>query len=177
MPDEDILDSGLISRAYLLAKLVVLLGGRAAEMVVFGPSEVTQGATSDLQMVSRISREMVTRFGFSELGPMALESDEAEVFLGRDWFRPQPHYSTDTGNRIDRKVRELACQSLERAIAILAPRRELMDDLVDRLIAEETIDGDSFRQSVAAWESRHPDLAVAGKTVPAARLAVPVGDN
>jgi cell division protease FtsH len=176
MPEEDILDSGLISRAYLLAKLVVLLGGRAAEMVVFGPSEVTQGATSDLQMVSRISREMVTRYGFSELGPMALESDEGEVFLGRDWFRPQPHYSTDTGNRIDRQVRELACQSLDRAVAILAPRRELMDDLVDRLIAEETIDGDSFRQSVAAWESSHPDLAVAGQTMPAAPLAVPVGE-
>ena len=177
MPAEDILDSGLISRAYLLAKLVVVLGGRAAEMVVFGPSEVTQGAASDLQMVSQISREMVTRYGFSELGPMALESDEGEVFLGRDLFRPQPHYSADTGNRIDRKVRELACQSLERAIAILGPRRELMDHLVDRLIAEETIDGESFRQSVAAWETSHPELAVTGQTLPAARLAVPVGET
>ena len=179
MPDEDILDSGLISRAYLMAKLVVVLGGRAAEMVVFGPSEVTQGAASDLQMVSRIGREMVTRYGFSELGPIALESDEGEVFLGRDWFRAQPHYSTDTGNRIDRQVRELACQSLDRAVAILGPRRELMDELVDRLIAEETIDGDSFRQSVAAWETSHPDLAMAGEPVPprpAARLAVPVGE-
>ncbi|MEI7664836.1 MAG: ATP-dependent zinc metalloprotease FtsH [Synechococcaceae cyanobacterium ELA263] len=179
MPDEDILDSGLISRAYLMAKLVVVLGGRAAEMVVFGPSEVTQGAASDLQMVSRIGREMVTRYGFSELGPIALESDEGEVFLGRDWFRAQPHYSTDTGNRIDRQVRELACQSLDRAVAILGPRRELMDELVDRLIAEETIDGDSFRQSVAAWETSHPDLAMSGEPVPprpAARLAVPVGE-
>ena len=179
MPDEDILDSGLISRAYLMAKLVVVLGGRAAEMVVFGPSEVTQGAASDLQMVSRIGREMVTRYGFSELGPIALESDEGEVFLGRDWFRAQPHYSTDTGNRIDRQVRELACQSLDRAVAILGPRRELMDELVDRLIAEETIDGDSFRQSVAAWETSHPDLAMADQPLPprpAARLAVPVGE-
>ncbi len=180
MPDEDILDSGLISRAYLMAKLVVVLGGRAAEIVVFGPSEVTQGAASDLQMVSRIGREMVTRYGFSELGPLALESDEGEVFLGRDWFRAQPHYSTDTGNRIDRQVRELARQSLDRAVAVLGPRRELIDDLVDRLIAEETIDGDSFRQSVEAWETSHPDLAVAGEPVqprPAARLAVPVGES
>jgi cell division protease FtsH len=73
-------------------------------------------------------------------------------------------------------VRELACQSLERAVAILAPRRELMDQLVDRLIAEETIDGESFRQSVAAWETSHPELAV-GHTLPAARLAVPVGET
>ena len=181
MPNEDILDSGLISRAYLHARLVVALGGRAAEMVIFGPSEVTQGAAGDLQTVSRICREMVTRYGFSDLGPMALESDDGEVFLGRDWFRAQPHYSTKTGNGIDTKVRELASQSLDRAVAILGPRRELMDELVDRLIIEETIDGDSFRQSVEAWETRHPDLAVAEQplaaVLPGARLAVSMGET
>jgi cell division protease FtsH len=180
MPDEDILDSGLISRAYLMAKLVVVLGGRAAEMVVFGPSEVTQGAASDLQMVSRIGREMVTRYGFSELGPLALESDEGEVFLGRDLFRAQPHYSLNTGNRIDRQVRELACQALDRAVATLAPRRELMDDLVDRLIVEETIDGESFRQSVSAWEDAHAELVGAGDgstQLAMARAAVPSAES
>ena len=158
VPDEDILDSGLISRAYLLARLVVVLGGRAAELVVFGPSEVTQGASSDLQMVSRICREMVTRYGFSSLGPVALEGDGAEVFLGRDWIRAEPHYSQDTGNRIDRLVRTLAKQSLDTAVSLLEPRRELMDRLVERLINEETIDGDSFRQEVEAWQTQHPDV-------------------
>jgi cell division protease FtsH len=158
VPDEDILDSGLITRAYLLARLVVVLGGRAAELVVFGPSEVTQGASSDLQMVSRICREMVTRYGFSSLGPVALEGDGAEVFLGRDWIRAEPHYSQDTGNRIDTLVRSLAKQSLETAIALLQPRKELMDRLVERLITQETIDGDSFRQQVDAWSTQHPDI-------------------
>jgi len=158
VPDEDILDSGLISRAYLLARLVVVLGGRAAELVVFGPSEVTQGAAGDLQMVSRICREMVTRYGFSSLGPVALEGDGAEVFLGRDWIRAEPHYSQDTGNRIDGVVRSLAKQSLETAVSLLEPRRELMDRLVERLISEETIDGDSFRQEVAAWQEQHPEV-------------------
>ena len=159
MPDEDILDSGLISRAYLEARLVVLLGGRAAEMVVFGPSEVTQGASGDLQMVSRICREMVTRYGFSELGPLALESDEGEVFLGRDLIRAQPHYSLDTGNRIDRQVRQLAVDALQRAITILAPRRILLDRLVEQLIELETIEGDGFRALVERWEEEHPELA------------------
>ena len=162
MPDEDILDSGLISRAYLLARLVVLLGGRAAEIVVFGPSEVTQGASGDLQMVSRICREMVTRYGFSELGPVALEGEDAEVFLGRDWLRSQAHYSLATGNRIDQQVRDLACWALDRAIAILSPRRQLMDELVERLIDEETIEGDRFRQAVEDWQAAHPDLAGKG---------------
>jgi len=136
----------------------VVLGGRAAELVVFGHSEVTQGASGDLQMVSRICREMVTRYGFSSLGPVALEADGAEVFLGRDWIRAEPHYSQDTGNRIDGVVRSLAKQSLETAVSLLEPRRELMDRLVERLISEETIDGDSFRQEVSAWQEKHPEV-------------------
>jgi cell division protease FtsH len=161
MPEEDILDSGLISRAYLLDRLVVVLGGRAAEVVVFGPSEVTQGAAGDLEQVSRICREMVTRYGFSELGPVALEGEGTEVFLGRDWIRAEPHYSRHTGDRIDRQVRDLALQALQRAVALLRPRRALMDALVERLIEEETIDGDSFRRQVEAWEGSREASAVA----------------
>ena len=130
-----------------------MLGGRAAEIVVFGRSEVTQGASGDLEQVSRICREMVTRYGFSSLGPLALEGEGTEVFLGRDWIRSEPHYSRRTGDRIDRQVRDLAVQALERAIGLLAPRRELIDGLVERLIEEETIDGESFRHQVEAWEA------------------------
>ncbi len=153
MPDEDILDSGLISKAYLLARLVVALGGRAAEMVVFGPGEVTQGASGDLEMVSRICREMVTRYGFSNLGPVAFEADGGEVFLGRDWLRSEPHYSRQTGNRIDQQVRDLANGALDRAVAMLLPRRELMDQLVTLLIEQETLEGDAFRALVATYEA------------------------
>jgi len=150
MPDEDVLDSGLISKAYLRARLVVAMGGRAAELVVFGPAEVTQGAAGDLQLVARIGREMVTRYGFSDLGPQALDGDGSEVFLGRDWLRAQPHYSEDTGRRIDDQVRQLASQALAEAVALLEPRRGLMDTLVNLLIAEETLDGDRFRALVEA---------------------------
>jgi len=151
MPDEEILDSGLISKAYLQARMVVAMGGRAAELVVFGPAEITQGASGDLELVARIGREMVTRYGFSSLGPLALEGDGAEVFLGRDWLCSQQPYSQETGNRIDAQVRSLARQALDQAIGLLAPRRALMDELVERLIAEETIEGDSFRATVNAF--------------------------
>ena len=150
MPDEELLDSGLITRAYLEARLVVAMGGRAAELVVFGPSEVTQGAAADLQLVSRVGREMVTRYGFSSLGPVALDSDGEEVFLGRDWLRSQPHYSEDTGSRIDDEVRSLARHSLNQAVDLLTPRRHLMDQLVERLIRDETIEGELFRELVQA---------------------------
>jgi cell division protease FtsH len=161
MPDEEILDSGLISKAYLRARMVVALGGRAAELVVFGPAEVTQGASSDLELVSRISREMVTRYGFSSLGPVALDGDGAEVFLGRDWLRSEPHYSRQTGDRIDQQVRELAQAALDTAVALLRPRREFMDRLVERLIVEETIEGEPFRTMVEQAEADNRLMATA----------------
>ncbi len=161
LPDEEILDSGLISKAYLRARLVVAMGGRAAEVVVFGPSEVTQGASGDLETVSRICREMVTRYGFSSLGPVALESDGGEVFLGRDWLRSETPYSRETGNRIDALVRSLARESLQQAVDLLTPRRALIDQLVDLLIEKETLGGDEFRAIVERHEQVRKPLAAA----------------
>ena len=151
-PDEEILDSGLISKAYLRARLVVAMGGRAAEIVVFGDAEVTQGASGDLQMVSQIAREMVTRYGFSMLGPMALEQEGGEVFLGRDWTRPEHSYSNNTATQIDAVVQQIARDALKQAIDLLTPRRPLMDALVEALIEQETLDEISFNKIVQAHE-------------------------
>jgi len=143
-PDEEIIDSGLVTRAYLRARLVTALGGRAAEIVVFGDSEVTQGASGDLQMVSQLAREMVTRFGFSDLGPVALEGQDQEVFLGRDLVNTRQSYAESTGREIDRRVRALAQEALQQAIDLLKSRRQLMDRLVEALIEEETLQSDRF---------------------------------
>ena len=143
-PDEEVLDSGLVTRAYLQARLVMALGGRAAEVVVFGASEVTQGASGDLQMVAQLAREMVTRFGFSDLGPVALEGQDQEVFLGRDLIHTRPSYGERTGREIDLRVRLLASEALQQAIHLLESRREQMDVLVDALIEEETLQSDRF---------------------------------
>ena len=143
-PDEEIIDSGLVTRAYLRARLVMALGGRAAEIVVFGDSEVTQGASGDLQMVSQLAREMVTRFGFSDLGPVALEGQDQEVFLGRDLVNTRQSYAESTGREIDHRVRALAQEALQQAIDLLTPRRQLMDRHVEALIEEETLQSDRF---------------------------------
>ena len=145
MPDEEQLDSGLVTRSSCMADLVVALGGRAAEQVIFGPLEVTQGASGDLQMVAQLSREMVTRFGFSSLGPLALEGAGSEVFLGRDWFNQRPGYAETTGQAIDGQIRTLAKNALAQAISLLESKRELMDQLVEALIEEETLSGERFR--------------------------------
>lgn len=145
-PDEEEIDSGLLTRASLKARLVVALGGRAAEMVVFGSGEVTQGASGDLQMVSQLAREMVTRFGFSELGPVALESGGNEVFLGRDLMNARPSYAESTGKAIDGQIRDLAKHALQQAVALLESRRSTMDQLVEALIAEETLHTERFME-------------------------------
>ena len=145
-PDEEEIDSGLLTRAALKARLVVALGGRAAEMVVFGSGEVTQGASGDLQMVSQLAREMVTRFGFSELGPVALESGGNEVFLGRDLMNARPSYAESTGRAIDGQIRDLAKHALQQAVALLENKRSTMDQLVEALIAEETLHTDRFME-------------------------------
>ena len=135
------------------------LGGRAAEIVVFGDSEVTQGASGDLQMVSQLAREMVTRFGFSDLGPVALEGQDQEVFLGRDLVNTRQAYAESTGREIDRRVRSLAQDALQQAIDLLKPRRQLMDRLVEALIEEETLQSDRFH-ALAGLDvsSRSPSL-------------------
>ena len=167
MPDEEVLDSGLISKAYLQARMVVAMGGRAAELVVFGPAEITQGASGDLELVSRIAREMVTRYGFSPLGPVSLEAEGAEVFLGRDWLRSEPHYSQETGNRIDAQVQQLARLSLEKAVSLLRPRRDLLDELVALLIEQETIEGAAFAAVVERHEQGGETARDAAPAAPA----------
>ncbi|NEQ64101.1 MAG: ATP-dependent metallopeptidase FtsH/Yme1/Tma family protein, partial [Symploca sp. SIO2D2] len=84
-PSEDRMDSGLYSRSYLQNQMAVALGGRLAEEIIFGEEEVTTGASNDLQQVTRVARQMVTRYGMSDrLGPVALGRQNGNMFLGRD---------------------------------------------------------------------------------------------
>ncbi|MDD1434473.1 ATP-dependent zinc metalloprotease FtsH2, partial [Dolichospermum sp. ST_sed6] len=101
MPNEE---QGLISRSQLKARITGALGGRAAEEIIFGAAEVTTGAGGDLQQLSGMARQMVTRFGMSDLGPLSLESQQGEVFLGRDWTT-RSEYSEAIACRIDAQVR------------------------------------------------------------------------
>jgi cell division protease FtsH len=143
-------DQGLISRAQILARITGALGGRAAEEVIFGDAEVTTGAANDLMQLTGMARQMVTRFGMSDLGPLSLESQQGEVFLGRDWTT-RSEYSEDIAIRIDAQVRSIVQHCYDDACRIMRENREVIDRLVDLLIEKETIDGDEFRQIVAEY--------------------------
>ncbi|MCC5670509.1 ATP-dependent zinc metalloprotease FtsH [Nostoc sp. CHAB 5784] len=141
-------EQGLISRSQLKARITATLGGRAAEEIVFGKPEVTTGAGNDLQQVTGMARQMVTRFGMSELGPLSLENQSGEVFLGRDWMN-KSDYSEEIAAKIDSQVREIVNKSYIRAIELLQENRIVLERLVDLLIEQETIEGDLFRKIVA----------------------------
>jgi cell division protease FtsH len=133
-----------------MARIAGALGGRAAEQVVFGDAEVTTGAGGDLQMVSGLARQMVTRYGMSDLGPVSLGSQQGEVFLGRDWTT-RSECSEEIQARIDSQVRMLAEHGYEVALKIVRENREVIDRLVDLLVERETIEGDELRQIVAEY--------------------------
>lgn len=145
-------EQGLISRSQLLTRITAALGGRAAEEIVFGKAEVTTGAGQDLQQVTSLARQMVTKFGMSDLGPLSLENQNNEVFLGRgDWMTRSSEYSEEIAAQIDGQVREIINNCYQQALRLLQGNRMVMDRLVDLLSDQETIEGDQFRRIVAEY--------------------------
>ncbi|MGF1458244.1 MAG: ATP-dependent zinc metalloprotease FtsH2 [Leptolyngbyaceae cyanobacterium] len=143
-------DQTLISRSQILARIKGALGGRAAEDIIFGDAEVTTGAGNDLQQVTGMARQMVTRFGMSDLGPLSLEGSQGEVFLGRDWMN-RSEYSENIASRIDVQVRNIVDNCYEETKQLIQDNRAVIDRLVDLLIEKESIDGDEFRQIVSEY--------------------------
>jgi cell division protease FtsH len=119
-----------------------LLGGRAAEEIVFG--DITNGASGDLEYVTRIARTMVTRWGMSaRLGPRVFGQKEELVFLGRE-IGEQRDYSESVAEQIDEEVHSIVSKAYERALAVLREHRDKLDALAARLIEVETVNREDF---------------------------------
>jgi cell division protease FtsH len=125
------------SREYLLARLTVMLGGRASEELVL--SDITTGAENDLVEATRLARRMVTRWGMGSLGVMALSSDEEQPFLGYELAQGKD-YSEKTAARIDQDIQDLLSDRYQCVLQLLKDEREKLDQLVQVLLQEETID-------------------------------------
>ena len=147
-PDED---QTLLSRSALLARIIGTLGGRAAEQVIFGDPEVTTGASSDLQQVTNLARQMVTRFGMSNIGPMALEDENTgQVFLGGN-STPGSEYAENIADRIDDEVCKIIDYCEQKAIEIIFDNRVIIDLIVEKLMDIETMDGEEFRELLSTY--------------------------
>jgi len=144
-------DQSLLSRSALLARIIVALGGRAAERVVFGDAEVTTGASADLQQVTNLARQMVTRFGMSNIGPVALEDENnGQVFLGGN-METGSQYAENIADRIDEEVCKIISYCEQKSIEIVSDNRVIIDLIVEKLLDVETMDGEEFRELLSTY--------------------------
>jgi len=152
-PDEETIDSGLLTRNYIYSKIVISLGSRAAEIIVFGSKEVTQGSQRDLENVYFWANQMVTKFGFSELGPIAFDSEKDSIFLGKDIMKNRKEYSQKTSKEIDKQIISIAHKAINEAITLLSDKVSLMDTLVEELIVNETLESEYVINSLNSYIS------------------------
>ncbi len=144
LPEED---RYLQSKSEFEDKIAGLLGGNAAEKLVFG--DTTTGASNDIEKATNLARRMVTEYGMSEkLGPLALGKREEMVFLGRE-IGEQRNYSDEVAKLIDDEVRTIIDRAYARAMEVLSRHRDRLDMLAQRLVAEETLDHAEFEKIFA----------------------------
>jgi cell division protease FtsH len=155
LPDEDRTVRG---RREYMAELAGLLGGRAAEEIVF--NDITTGASSDMERATKTARNMVTRWGMSDrLGPMVYGQKEELVFLGRE-ISEQRDYSEQVANEIDEEVRKIVNGAFEEAKNILVKHRDVLEKVANRLVEVETIGEDEFNRLFPAPQPKRSGTPV-----------------
>ena len=137
-------DKSYRSKGSMLDDIVVLLGGRVSEALILG--DISTGASNDLERATQIARDMVTRYGMSDvIGPLSLESGSHEVFLGRDYSSARA-YSETVAAQVDEEVKRIVNDGYARCEAILSCHEDQLHTLAQYLIKHEKIDGDSFKR-------------------------------
>ena len=175
MPDEDKYST---TRSEMLDKLAYMLGGRAAEEMVF--HDPTTGASNDIEKASALARAMVTQYGMTErLGAIKFGSDSSEPFLGRD-FGSQRNYSEEIAAAVDEEVGKLILNAHQEAFDILVENRVVLDHLVEELLEKETLDKHQIARifEPVIMRERRPAWTGSSTRVPSDQPPVmPAGSN
>ena len=141
LPEEE---RSLYTRDELVSRITALLGGRAAERVVYG--HTSTGASNDLEVATRIARHMVTRYGMSEkVGPVSLE-EEGSQFLRDQITKPERAHSEVTQNTIDGEIREIISRCETRAVDLVSRHRPLLERIRALLVEKEVIEREEFER-------------------------------
>jgi len=158
LPEEDRVN---VSESELHNRLVFLMGGRAAEKMVF--NQYSAGAEDDLNKATQLARRMITHWGMSErLGPVAFRDSEDHPFLGREMAEPR-RFSEFTARIIDEEVSRLLREAAERATAILSEHREKLDTLAKRLEEVETLDDEEIEKLIGPPVQKKPVFNTAAR--------------
>lgn len=142
-------DKMYMTKSRMLNEIVSLLGGRAAEQIIFG--DITTGASNDIERATHIARDMVTKYGMSELGPIKFGDEQEEVFLGRD-FNHQRNYSEDVATNIDKHIKEIIETSYTKSLELLNENIEILHKASEVLLKKEKITGNEFRRIMKGEE-------------------------
>jgi len=146
------------SREYLKSQISKAMGGRVAEEIIFGHNKVTSGAKQDIESATSIARQMVTKWGMSEmLGPLTYGENEDEVFLGRSITRSQ-HMSEETSRKVDSEIRKLVDEGYQRAKKILSEKIDDLHKLAKALLLYETLTGDEIKDLI--YKNIQPKLSI-----------------
>jgi cell division protease FtsH len=159
-------DRYLQSKTEFEDKIAGMLGGNAAERLVFG--DTTTGASNDIEKATDLARRMVTEFGMSDrLGPLAFGKRDELVFLGRE-IGEQRNYSDDVARQIDEEVRRIIETAYSRATDVLTRHRDKLDRLAEKLVEVETLDADGFEALFSDLPPKTPLHNVVPRLGPAA---------
>jgi len=136
------------TREYLEANISKAMGGRVAEELIFGHDKVTSGASSDIQMATKLAKDMVTRFGMSkELGPLTYGENEEEVFIGRSITRQQ-HMSEETSKKVDAEIKKIVDAGYQRAKKVITEKIDDLHKLAKALLVYETLSGEEIKDLI-----------------------------
>jgi cell division protease FtsH len=142
LPERDQLS---VTREKMYSDIAVAMGGRIAEEIIFGHDKVTSGASSDIDMATKMAKNMVTRYGMSkELGPLAYGENQEEVFLGRSVTRQQ-NMSEETAKKVDSEVKKIVEAGYDRAKKVLTEKIDDLHKIAKALLVYETLTGDEIR--------------------------------
>jgi cell division protease FtsH len=147
-------DKTLHSRNYFIDELSVLLGGYVSEKITFG--DVTTGASSDLERATAIARNLVTRYGMSDLGPRTFGHKEELIFLGKE-LREEKNYSEKTAEDIDKQVSQFIDNAYQVAEKMLIDKKEALDKISSVLLEKETIEQEEFNELVGIKKEKEPE--------------------
>lgn len=158
-------DKHSYKKQYLLDRLILIMGGRVAEELVFG--DVTNGAAGDIRQASEIARKMVCNWGMSErLGMIEYGEGQGEVFLARDISTPR-NYSEATAQTIDDEVKKLTDEAYVEATKLLKENRDKLEAIAQALLLYETLDGVHIQEIMDHGEIQHPPSAPTPPDLPA----------
>ncbi|NEQ62546.1 MAG: ATP-dependent zinc metalloprotease FtsH, partial [Moorea sp. SIO4A1] len=156
MPTED---RFLMDEKELQGQIATLLGGRAAEEIVF--NSITTGASNDLQRATDLAEQMVTTYGMSKvLGPLAYQKGQQSSFLGDGMMNPRRNVSDETAKAIDDEVKEIVETGHQQALAILNENRELLETIAKEILDTEVIEGDKLQELLSKVKSAEQEPAV-----------------